>query len=198
MWLDPLKPERVESHGRRARLPRGDRPRDPRVDCLDVPAVGEPLDPRMSASPRVQIDDPFDRAAADAAEPDRIAREHDAIGLAAGRGPAPRRPPLRTRRPRPEYRHRPTGTSCPRPAASRKSASISASGALRARISRAAVWIAGVCALELLLVPRRRQRRARRDQILPLQRAGSCSAVTFGSHGSGFSAAPVSYATSDV
>ena len=69
------------------------------ASVVTVPAAAHGL----TSTPllRVEIDDPADRPPADAAEPDPVAREHDAVGLAGDRGRAPRTPRLRTRRPCP-------------------------------------------------------------------------------------------------
>ena len=108
-------------------------------------------------------------ALADAAEADAIAREHDAVGLRTVEparlvaGPFEGADALRRISSRP-------GTSPRRPAA-RGRARPSPLPARCARGSaRRRSWIARLCLLERLLLPRRRQRRPRRDEVAPFQR----------------------------
>ena len=154
IWLDPLKPERVDHLRRRCRLPRGDRPRDHRVDC-DVPAEGEQLVPpvlsRFQREYRSTIRSIARRQTRQ--KPTGSRREHDAVGLRPVEPLRLVRRPLRTPRPLPSARMRRQELRVPVAVCSRNSASISDSGALRARISRRRFWMSrGVC-LELRPFP---------------------------------------------
>ena len=166
-WLDPLKPERMDHMCRRAlvclRRLDGARP-IARVDrdLLRLPdpatrgsAVGE------SPLLRVEIDDPADRAPADAAEADPVAREHDAVGL------RPVEPVRLVRRPFERADRRSSASSPPRSFSSharcsRKSASISVFGRVALADLAPPLLDRAAVRLELLLLPRRRQRRAGR------------------------------------
>ena len=132
MWLDPLKPERV-NHMIGALICLLATVLAILASILSMLRLGS--EARSSAT-CVQIDDPLDRAAAHAAEADRIAREHDAIGLGPIESARLVRRPFE-RADLPANTSATPGTFVSHACCSRKSASISASGALRARMSRA-------------------------------------------------------------